>query len=115
MYLRQTTLYERLKANKHRFHQVVPFNPEKEKLIQFDFTEKNTELEKVNPDDTEIFSKYINGLLRNTNAKFGYGGYNELRTFYKRSNIFNCNLTANITGQPIEEPRRLHLGIDIWG
>ena len=114
MYLTQTTLYERLKVNTNRFHPVVQFNPEKEKLIQFDFTEKNTELQKVNPDDTEMFCKYINDLLQNANAKFGFGGYNELRTLYKRSNIFNGNLTE-IAGQPVEEPRRLHLGIDIWG
>ena len=50
MYLTQTTLYERLKMNTHRFHPVVQFNPEKEKLVQFDFTEKNTELQKVNPE-----------------------------------------------------------------
>jgi murein DD-endopeptidase MepM/ murein hydrolase activator NlpD len=115
MYLTQTTLYERLKLNTHRFHPVVQFNPENERLIQLDFTEKNTELQEVNPYDTETFCKYIKEVLQNANAKFGFGGYNELRTLYTGINIFNSNLSENITGGPAEEPRRLHLGIDIWG
>ena len=36
---------------------------------------------------------------------YGIGGYNELRTVYGRSNLFDSS----------DEPRRLHLGIDIWG
>ncbi|MEP6926566.1 MAG: peptidoglycan DD-metalloendopeptidase family protein [Ginsengibacter sp.] len=115
MYSTQTTLYERLKITTHRFHPVVQFNPAKEKLIQFDFTENNNELQEIDFDDTEIFCKYINDLLQKSNAKFGFGGYNELRTLYKRSNIFNSNLSENINAQSVEEPRRLHLGIDIWG
>ena len=115
MHLTQTTLYERLKMNTHRFHPVVQFNPEKERLIELDFTENNRELQKVNPDDTETFCNYIKDLLQKANAKFGFGGYNELRTLYQHINIFNGTLSENITGRPVEEPRRLHLGIDIWG
>jgi peptidoglycan LD-endopeptidase LytH len=115
MLLKENNLSERLKKNTKHFHPVVAFNPAKEKLIQFDFTEKNVTLQKVNPDDTEIFGKYINDRLQNANAKFGFGGYNELRTLYSCINIFNTSLSENIKGQPVEEPRRLHLGIDIWG
>jgi peptidoglycan LD-endopeptidase LytH len=112
MHLTQTTLYERLKMNTHRFHHVVQFNPEKDKLIRFDFTQKNADLQQVNFDDTDMFCKYINSLLQSAQAKFGIGGYNELRAFYSRGNIFNGNLSEAAQD---EEPRRLHLGIDIWG
>jgi murein DD-endopeptidase MepM/ murein hydrolase activator NlpD len=115
MYVTHTTLYERLKMNTHRFHQVVQFDPEKDKLIYFDFSEKNTTLRDVNFDDTDAFGKYINGLLQNAHAKFGIGGYNELRTFYSRGNIFNGNLSQSDSNDTAEEPRRLHVGIDIWG
>ncbi len=43
--------------------------------------------------------------LKQAKATYGIGGYNEHRTIYSRSNVFNSN----------DEPRRLHLGIDIWG
>ena len=43
--------------------------------------------------------------LRTNNAKYGIGGYNEHRTIYSRSAHFDSS----------EEPRRLHLGTDIWG
>src|SRR5665647_746869 len=108
----QTTLFERLKMNSKHFHPVVQFNPAKEKLIQFDFTEKNIALQKINLADTEMFCKYINDLLQNAQSKFGIGGYNELRTLYSRSTLFNNDKDQNSVE---EEPRRLHLGIDIWG
>ncbi|MEP6949215.1 MAG: peptidoglycan DD-metalloendopeptidase family protein [Ginsengibacter sp.] len=115
MLLTGNNLSDRLKKNTKHFHPVVQFDPGKEKLIQFDFTEKNAGLKSVNIDDSESFSKYINHLLQNENAKFGFGGYNELRTLYTHINIFNRNVSESMTGQPEEEPRRLHLGVDIWG
>ena len=104
-------LQEILKKNSNHFHSLVQFNPAKEKIIQLDFTEKNSTLRNINVDDTETFSKYINNLLQNAKAKFGFGGYNELRTLYSRSEIFNSSLSENSS----DEPRRLHLGIDVWG
>ena len=41
-------------------------------------------------------------------AVYGIGGYAEHRTIYSRSRLFDGE-----NGE--EEPRRLHLGIDIWG
>lgn len=90
--------------NKHDFHPVVLFNPAKEKLVQFDFTDVNTELSNVDISDTGIFSEYINRKLKTTGAKYGIGGYNENRTLYRRSKLFDG-----------EEERTIHLGVDIWG
>ncbi len=105
-------LIQKLKDNRLHFHPVVPFDSANEKIIGFDFTEKNFQLQKVNIDDTRKFCNYINDLLQNANAKFGFGGYDELRPLYTRSKIFNDNLLGNPAK---EEPRRLHIGIDIWG
>ncbi len=115
MILTTGNLYERLKTQTSNFHPVVKFNPQKEKIISFDFTEKNMELQKINIADTKIFSDYINNVLQKENATFGFGGYNELRTLYTRSNLFNKDLPEKNSEQVNEEPRRLHLGIDIWG
>lgn len=101
-------LQERLKANSHTFHKVVDFNPAKEKLVHLDFTNDNEELFKIDLTDTEKFSSYINKKLEKDKAKFAIGGYNEQRGLYERSKVFDA-ITLG------EEPRRLHLGIDIWG
>lgn len=93
-----------LQQYQHIFHPVVLFDPSKEKLLLMDFTEKNKTLTEEIFSDTEKFSQYIDKQLIAANAKYGIGGYDELRTVYARSNVFDA-----------DEPRRLHLGIDIWG
>jgi len=73
-----------------------------------DFTAANKNITEALLLNTEAFSNYINGLLKQKNCTYGIGGYNEHRTIYSRSNVFDA-------GNSSEEPRRLHLGIDIWG
>ncbi len=84
---------------------VVDFYSEKDSLLALDFTAKNTELSTQILNDTAVFSDWVNQKLAKNKAKYGIGGYNEHRTIYTRSTHFN---TQN-------EPRRLHLGTDIWG
>ena len=93
---------------KGEYKQVVKFDPLTDKLMRMDFTESNSELTAEIIDDTNAFSYYINTQLKTADALFGIGGYNEHRTVYSRSKVFDA---AN----PGEEPRRLHLGVDIWG
>ncbi len=87
---------------------IVPFDAAIDKLLQLDFTEKNQLLSSDILDHTEYFTSFITTTIRNSGARYGVGGYNEHRTVYARSKVFN----AIVEG---EEPRRLHLGIDIWG
>jgi murein DD-endopeptidase MepM/ murein hydrolase activator NlpD len=97
---------ERLQAYAGFFHQVVPFEQE-DKLLLMDFTAKNTELTADIVNDTNRFIQYINAKLKGADARYGIGGYAELREVYARSKVFDS--------KDGEEPRRLHLGIDIWG
>lgn len=105
----EDNLLKKLEKYQSSFHPVLSFNSLKEKLIRFDFTEDNKELQKINFSDTNIFCQYIDETLNNKNAAFGIGGYNELRVLYSRSTLFNDENSAE------DEPRRLHLGTDIWG
>jgi peptidoglycan LD-endopeptidase LytH len=89
-----------------KFHPIVPFE-KKDKLLLLDFSDRNTEMNTELWNNTDLFIDYINSKLEKSGAKYGIGGYAELRNFYARSKVFN-------TGDH-EEPRRLHLGIDIWG
>ena len=97
---------ERLEKHPGAFHPVVPYEPG-DKLILMDFTDSNQELSPDMLNDTNSFMNYINTKLQWAGAKYGIGGYNEHRTIYSRSRKFD--------GKEREEPRRLHLGLDIWG
>jgi len=83
---------------------VVDFDPNTDLLFQFDFTSANTELSADIVGDTDKFTSYINQKLANSKRRYGIGGYMEHRTVYARSSHFDTD----------GEPRRLHLGVDIW-
>ena len=97
---------ERLARQAGLFHPVVPFD-KNDRFLLLDFTARNQELNSDILAGTDQFIKYINSKLEAAGAKYGIGGYNEHRTIYSRSRVFD----------PVEgeEPRRLHLGVDIWG
>jgi peptidoglycan LD-endopeptidase LytH len=103
-----SVLSEILKKNQPAFHPVVPFDPTKDKLLSLDFTSNNKEITKVILSDISSFNAYVKQKLAEKNALYGIGGYNEHRTVYSISKVFDAE-------HPGEEPRRLHLGTDIWG
>jgi peptidoglycan LD-endopeptidase LytH len=86
---------------------VVPFDREKDRLLLMNFTQGNMLLNDEIVADINLFTKYIDTTILAAKAAYGIGGYNELRTVYSRSEVFKA-----VDGV---EPRRLHLGIDIWG
>ncbi|HTD99266.1 MAG TPA: peptidoglycan DD-metalloendopeptidase family protein [Mucilaginibacter sp.] len=97
-------LEEVIKTHPNQIGKVVDFNPNTDRLFKFDFTAANTELSPEDVNDTEKFSNWVNKKLLNSKSRYGIGGYMEHRTLYARSELFNTD----------NEPRRLHLGIDIW-
>ncbi len=99
------TIQEILREHARSFLPVVPFDPLRDQLYPFDFTAGNKTLSPGKIADTEIFAQYINAILKDAHCRYGFGGYGEHRTLYARSVHFDA----------ADEPRRLHLGIDIWG
>jgi murein DD-endopeptidase MepM/ murein hydrolase activator NlpD len=87
-------------------HPVIPFDPQKDKIILLDLGETNQELNTDVLSGTASFTDYINNKLRSAKARYGIGGYREKRAVYGRSKLFGDGST---------EPRRIHLGTDIWG
>jgi murein DD-endopeptidase MepM/ murein hydrolase activator NlpD len=132
----QGNFEERLQQFAGEFHPVVPWE-KKDKLLLMDFTANNTKLTDAVLKDTQRFTDYINEKLRERGARYGVGGYGEHRSIYSRSKVFDIApqnpeegnavtkllLTPDVESpndtSPLwekgEEPRRLHLGIDIWG
>lgn len=98
-------LRDYIRLNPGKISKVVDFDPQADKFYPFDFTASNTELTAKDFEDTNRFSQWVTKKLQENNARYGIGGYMEHRTIYARSEHFNTE----------DEPRRLHLGIDIWG
>lgn len=72
-------------------------NADLEQAHIFDLTAENKELANVNMANTQEFTEYVFGQLKN---RAGIGRYNENRTIYARSPLF--------------AGRTVHLGIDIF-
>jgi murein DD-endopeptidase MepM/ murein hydrolase activator NlpD len=83
---------------------VIDFDADHDRLYHFDLTAANKELTAEVINRPSMFSQLINEKLTNNNCRYGIGGYMEHRTIYAFSSHFDTD----------DEPRRLHLGVDIW-
>lgn len=83
---------------------ILPFDFQKDPFLILDFSAKNLELADLDLTNTAVFTEYVAGKIRQAGAVVGVGGYNEHRVIYRRSPHFNQT----------EEPRCIHLGIDLW-
>ena len=77
--------------------------------LLLDFSANNPDLETeqrpgLDVTHTGTFSTYVFGKLRQAGVVVGVGGYNEHRVIYRRSAHFSQT----------DEPRVIHLGIDLW-
>ncbi len=106
--MQASSFIELLKGHQQDFHRVVPFLPGTDKLSALDLTVQNAALTNDILSDTGLFTTWVNQQLQQTGARYGIGGYGEHRTVYRVSKVFDA-------ASPGEEPRRLHLGTDIWG
>ena len=91
-----------------QYHTVVDFDPAKDRLLPLDLTAGNKNVSPGLVSDTSLFANYIRDAIEASDARYAIGGYNEHRTVYSRSVVFDGRKTG-------DEPRRLHLGTDIWG
>lgn len=96
-----------LETSAKSFFPLLPYNGETDRVCRLDLSADNKQLDASVFNDTESFSRFISHSLESRKCRYGFGGYNELRGIYSRSEVFDSLQQ--------QEPRRLHLGIDIWG
>ena len=90
--------------NRELFHPVMPFTDGATRCVKMDLSGMRADLTTEIYEDIDSFCLYIDGILNVSDADYGIGGYAEDREMYARSQVFDAG----------EEPRRLHLGVDVW-
>jgi murein DD-endopeptidase MepM/ murein hydrolase activator NlpD len=103
-----------LRKHQHEFYQVVEFDEKRERILSLDLTASNPFLTPSLLNNTAAFTDYIQSVIKAAQCRFAIGGYGELRDLYARSELFGIQQPLDATGS-MPEPRRLHLGVDIWG
>ena len=73
--------------------------------VPLDLSGANSELQALGIIHTQALTNYIFDLIKNSGGTMGYGGYDEDRRWYQRSEAF-----TEVGG----EPRTIHVGIDLW-
>ncbi len=77
-----------------------------QKYIPLDLSATNTQLQQVDVSLSSALERYINSHVQTTKSLVAYGGYNERRNIYQRSQHFKDS-------NPSTE-RNIHLGMDLW-
>lgn len=70
-----------------------------------DLSETNEKLMEMNLSDTSVFTRYVFDELLSHSTFLGIGGYNEHRVIYRQLDHFE---------KQAQNPRCIHLGVDIW-
>ena len=93
-----------LQKHASEIHPVLDLDLNAANVTKLDLGENNHLLTLENLQDTSRFEKVIHQILAENKAEVGIGGYFENRVIYRRSPHFNAT----------DEPRSIHLGVDIW-
>ena len=89
------------------FTPIVGGDLQQEDFIAIDLSANNPELLKLEQLSSEAFSVFIDHNLKVAGKKVAFGGYNEVRKLYQRSQLFNKNVEEFLN-------RNIHIGLDIW-
>ncbi len=94
-------LSQLLQQHAPSFHPLFEISLSGPDIVVPDLSGQDPEWEAIELSDTEALSSLIRKKLGNGRA--AAGGYGEHRVFYERSPLFRD-----------EEPRSIHLGVDVW-
>ena len=106
-----TDLVSILDRHSSQFHPIIRLQ-QNDKIAPLDLSSSNAAFTPSVYSDTDKLSAFIEEQKEKAGVKCLVGGYKENREMYRRSELFDKSLSGE--KQAIEEPRSLHLGIDIW-
>ncbi|GAB2867188.1 aminotransferase class III-fold pyridoxal phosphate-dependent enzyme [Hymenobacter ruber] len=95
-----------LQRHQTSFGPVLPVDLNGPTVARLDFTANNPQITSADLRNTADFDELVNTMMTEKNAAIGIGGYLENRVIYRRSAHFGLDAA--------EEPRSLHLGVDVW-
>jgi murein DD-endopeptidase MepM/ murein hydrolase activator NlpD len=95
------------------FHPIVPFNKQSDKVALLDLSKTNPLFTEKIYSDMDQFENFLESYRQQSGAKYLLGGYKEERQMYRRSVLFDKNISD--IHRMVDEPRSIHLGVDIWG
>lgn len=84
---------------------VLDVSIQNSKYIKLDLSENNKKLKTVDVSSSSKLETFISNHIKMNDGKVAFGGYNEARTIYKRSQYFNNDK---------EDERNIHIGLDLW-
>ena len=87
--------------------------PKGKRMAELNLSKSNERLHADVYQNTETLEAFIEAEKKLLQAVFLVGGYREHREMYRRSPLFDTNLEKFNDGG--DQPRSIHLGIDIWG
>ena len=102
-----------LEKNSFDFHSLVPFSKATDKVALLDLSKSNSLFTQRIYSDMDLFENFIEENRKKTGATYLLGGYHEERQMYRRSELFDKNISQFDNVE--DERRSIHLGIDIWG
>ena len=89
----------------HSYTRVLDMDLQEEDYIGIDLSENNNMLKSIDLSSSGAFQGYIDDFLKKSGKKVAFGGYNEVRKLYMRSELF---------GSSEVDERNIHIGLDLW-
>jgi len=108
------------KLTEHDPVRVIPYDLQEEPLVILDLTDENESLQEIDISNPAAFSRYIAEVLDEAGAHVGIGKYDEDRSIYRHSSLFDegdvdaASAGADAADAVFQQVRSLHLGMDLW-
>lgn len=83
---------------------IVDLDLRSSNFVRLNLADTNPRLTAVDVGDIAALEEFIASEIESAGGSYGIGGYDEDRRWYLRSPVFTTE----------EEPRTIHLGVDIW-
>lgn len=89
------------------FTPVIDASYTRDVYVPIDLSGNNAALAGINISSSDDFSVFLDNYLKGEGEEVAYGGYNEVRKLYRRSELFTASAEEG-------DNRNIHIGLDLW-